>query len=93
MPTVRNIIEEKQLTPAWLDKEKQYYAEYPDGENTAKIWIEDSRSIANRLELVSKYGLAGAACWQINQGEAQIWDVFYGMLKEGKSLGDYEKPY
>lgn len=93
MPTVRDIVGSKQLTPKWLNKEKQYYVEYPNGVNTSKIWIEDSRSIANRLNLVSKYKLAGAACWQINQGEDQIWDVFEGMLKEGKSLSNYQKGY
>ena len=25
---------------------------------------------------------AGSACWQLSQGEDQIWDVFYGMLKK-----------
>jgi spore germination protein YaaH len=84
MPEVRSLLESKGLTPVWLDREKQYYAEYPDGANTARIWIEDSRSIANRLNLVSKYNLAGAACWQLRQGEDQIWDVFDGMLKNNK---------
>ncbi len=93
MPEVRGTLESMGLTPTWLDKEKQYYAEYPSGSNTSKIWIEDSRSIANRLNLVTKYKLAGAACWQLRQGEDQVWDVFYGMLKEGNSLKNYENPY
>lgn len=93
MPAVRSTIEAKNLKPAWLDKEKQYYVEYANGENTSKIWIEDSRSIANRLNLVSKYNLAGAACWQISQGEDRIWDVFDGMLKKNMKLSNYEKPY
>jgi len=93
MPEVRNLLGSMGLTPVWLDKEKQYYAEYPDGAYTTKIWIEDSRSIANRLNLVKKYNLAGAACWQLRQGEDRIWDVFDGMLKRNKSLKDYENPY
>lgn len=93
MPAVRSTVESNHLTPVWLDKDKQYYVEYPSGANTTKIWIEDSRSIANRLNLVSKYNLAGAACWQLRQGEDQIWDVFYGMLKKNKPLSNYENPY
>jgi len=93
MPTVRTTVESNGLTPVWLDKDKQYYVEYPSGANTTKIWIEDSRSIANRLRLVSKYNLAGSACWQLSQGEDQIWDVFYGMLKKNKPLSNYENPY
>lgn len=93
MPTVRDLVKTKGLTPVWLDKEKQYYVEYPNGSNTSKIWIEDSRSISNRLSLVSKYNLAGAASWQISQSEEKVWDVFYEMLKENKSLNEYKLPY
>lgn len=93
MSSVRSAVQAKGLTPFWLTKEKQYYVEYPSEGNTSKIWIEDSRSVANRLSLVSKYNLAGAACWQFNQGEENVWDVFYGMLKKNKPLSEYEKPY
>jgi spore germination protein YaaH len=93
MPAVRNTIESMGLKPVWRDKEKQYYVEYASGSNTSRIWIEDSRSIAHRLNLVSKYNLAGSACWQISQGEDRIWNVFDGMLKKNMKLSNYEKPY
>jgi len=93
MSTVRDTIETKNLTPTWLEKEKQYYVEYANGSNTSKIWIEDSRSIANKLNLVSKYHLAGSATWQLSQGEDRIWNVFYGMLKQNQSMSNYQKPY
>lgn len=93
MPSVRNTVESKNLNPVWLKKEKQYYVEYASGANTSKIWIEDSRSIANRLNLVSRYNLAGAACWQLSQGEDKIWEVFDGMLKKNKAMSNYENPY
>lgn len=93
MPNVRSTLAEKKITPSWLEREKQYYAEYASGVNTSKIWIEDSRSIANRLDLVSKYHLAGAASWQLSQGEDQIWEVFHGMLKQKKDMSQYQLPY
>lgn len=93
MPNARSLLAEKKITPVWLQKENQYYAEYPNGANTSKIWIEDSRSIANRLNLVSKYQLAGAASWQLSQGEDQIWEVFNGMLKQKKDMSQYWLPY
>lgn len=93
MADVRDIVSAKKLKPVWLEKEKQYYVEYPNGANTSRIWIEDSRSIANRLNIVSKYNLAGAASWQISQGEDKIWDVYYGMLKQNKTLSNYQQPY
>lgn len=93
MPDVRNIVETNGLGPVWLDKGKQYYVEYANGVNTNKIWIEDSRSISNRLNLISKYNLAGSACWQLGQAEEDIWEVFDGMLKKGKPMSNYQNPY
>ena len=93
MPSVRSLLAEKNLTPVWLEKEKQYYAEYQEDVYLNKIWIEDSRSISNRLNLITKYDLAGAACWQLRQGEDPIWDVFQGMLKENQSMSIYQQPY
>jgi spore germination protein YaaH len=93
MPDLRNTLASLGVTPVWLEKEKQYYAEYPNGANTSKIWIEDSRSIANRLDLVTKYKLAGVACWQLSQGEERIWDVFEAMLKNNRPLSDFNKAY
>ncbi|MDD4564281.1 MAG: glycosyl hydrolase family 18 protein [Eubacteriales bacterium] len=93
MQTVRSTVAKKGLTPTWLDKGKQYYVEYANGENTSKIWIEDSRSISNRLNLISNYNLAGSACWQYGQAEESIWEVFGEMLKKGKSVKAYQNPY
>ncbi|MDF3001434.1 MAG: glycoside hydrolase [Bacillota bacterium] len=93
MPAIRSLIEEKALTPTWLDTEKQYYIEYPEDSHLTKIWIEDSRSISYRLNLITKYDLAGAACWQLRQGEETIWEVFEGMLKENQAMSFYQQPY
>ena len=90
MPYIQNLIIEKNITPLWLEKEKQYYISYPNGEYTDRIWIEDTRSVANRLSLVHDYNLAGAACWEYRWSMPEIWPVFNGILKQGKHLSYYE---
>jgi spore germination protein YaaH len=79
MSSVRSTVQAKGLTPSWLPKENQYYVEYPNEGNMSKIWIEDSRSVANRLNLVSKYKLAAQSgrgqrvgCLSRNAEEKQI---------------------
>ncbi|PKM85368.1 MAG: hypothetical protein CVU86_02810 [Firmicutes bacterium HGW-Firmicutes-11] len=90
MPYVQTLIAEKNLTPIWLEKEKQNFVSYANGAYTDKIWVEDARSIANRLDLVRKYDLAGSACWQFSQASPEIWDVFSAMLKNGRPMSDYQ---
>ncbi len=90
MAYVQNLIVEMKLDPLWLDKEKQYFISYPNGQYTDKIWVEDSRSLANRLSLVQEYDLAGSACWEYRWSMPEIWEVFNGMLKQGRKLNYYE---
>lgn len=76
MTWVNNMLSTSGLKPTYQSSVGQNYIEYADGKTTAKIWIEDSTSIANRLKLVQQYNLAGGACWQYSQGVPEIWSVF-----------------
>ena len=76
MTRMNEILSEKNLTPTYLKTEMQNYVEYQASGGTARVWIEDQTSITNRLSLVSKYGIAGSACWQFSQGTEEIWTVF-----------------
>ena len=57
----------------WIDEAGQYYYESDDG--TTKLWIEESESIAKKLELIEKYNLGGAACWMLGQETEDIWNT------------------
>ncbi|MBN7772158.1 glycosyl hydrolase family 18 protein [Clostridium aminobutyricum] len=76
MTWVNNMLSTSGRTPTYLSDVGQNYIEYADGNTTAKIWIEDSTSISNRLKLVQRYNLAGGACWQYSQGAPEIWAIF-----------------
>ncbi|MCI8655174.1 MAG: hypothetical protein HFJ48_04815 [Clostridia bacterium] len=59
----------------WLDDVKQYYVEFGSGSSIRKMWIEDEKSIQEKLELVSKYNLAGVSCWRKGYEVDTIWEV------------------
>ncbi len=65
----------------WLDDVKQYYAEYSDEDATYKMWLEDERSIEEKVKLMEKYDLAGVAGWQIGMENDATWDVLEDYLK------------
>lgn len=62
----------------WNEDLRQYYAEYKDGAYTKKIWIEDERSLKEKISLISKYNLAGVASW----AKDMEYDGFWGFLQE-----------
>ncbi len=78
---------------SWLDDKHQYYCEFYDGEQTIKTWLEDTRSIADRLNFVYDLGLAGTACWQYSYAGADIYDIFDAVYDRGVQPSEYEIPY
>ena len=66
----------------WDDTLKQYYIEYKSGKNTIKMWIEDGDSIAQKVSLVTKYNLGGAACWRKDMETSNVWTVINKELKK-----------
>ncbi|MBR3281463.1 MAG: hypothetical protein IKI57_06505 [Clostridia bacterium] len=58
----------------WDDSAKQYH--YVDDIKGESIWIEESRSIKEKIELSKKYGLSGVAFWQLGQETSDVWQAF-----------------
>jgi len=59
----------------WDENLKQYYVEYEQSGTTYKIWMEEEKSIAAKLDLVQKYQLAGASFWTKDRETPEIWTV------------------
>ena len=50
--------------PLWQKKEKQFYADWRENGVRRRVWLEESRSLAEKLKLLDEYDLAGAAFWR-----------------------------
>ena len=66
----------------WDDTLKQYYIEYKSGKNTIKMWIEDGTSIKEKVSLVTKYNLGGAACWRKDMETSNVWTIIKEELQK-----------
>ncbi len=62
----------------WDDSLKQYYIEYQDGQYTKKMWIEDEKSLKEKINLINSNNLAGVASWE----KGMETDNFWTFLKE-----------
>jgi len=59
----------------WNEDLKQYYVEYTKNGSTYKMWIEDEKSIEEKLNLINQYHLAGAAFWEKDMEKNSVWDL------------------
>ena len=64
------------------DKEKgQYYAEWKDGKDRMRIWLEEEKSLEAKLKLVEKDKVAGIAFWKLGLERKEAWNSVTDWLR------------
>ena len=71
----QNWVDENNVELTWQDNVGQYYGEVENENGIQKIWMEETKSLGLKKDLVNKYDLAGIACWKLGFETADIWDV------------------
>ena len=76
-----NLVSSNKAKKEW-DKEKgQYYAEWKDGKDRMRIWLEEEKSLEAKLKLVEKDKVAGIAFWKLGLERKEAWDSVTDWLK------------
>ena len=75
MSEVDTRVAANEVTLQWLDDCGQYYAEYEHDGKTYKIWVEDQKSIGEKLDVMKNNHLAGASFWKLGYEKNTIWDT------------------
>lgn len=68
-------VEENKVELYWQEELGQYYGELKQGSATYSIWMEEARSIGEKMQLIRDYDLAGVACWKLGFEPPELWDV------------------
>lgn len=75
MNAIQSYLKTNGVSTAWDDNAGQYYGEYTKGDVTYKIWVEDETSIEEKLKVMDKYNLAGAAFWKKGFDSTGVWNI------------------
>lgn len=71
----------KNVEMVWDEPTLQNYVEYNSGGNKYQMWIEDEKSIREKLNLIVKYELAGGAFWEKDRENENIWNIASEVLQ------------
>ncbi len=69
------------VTRTWNENTKQYYVEYSSERYKYEMWVEDAKSIEEKLNLINQYELAGGAFWEKDRETDDIWTLAEEKLK------------
>ncbi len=75
MKNCEEFLDKYNVTPTFDENSGQNYAEYKTGSITYKLWLEDSTSVKNRIDVINKYNLAGVAGWRKGLETDNVWNV------------------
>jgi spore germination protein YaaH len=54
------------------------FVRYTRNDQTREAWYEDRRSFEAKLDLITRYNMAGFGIWRLGQEDPGIWDVING---------------
>ena len=75
MDQAQQVISDNGAETYWDKTTSQNYGTYEGDGATYQIWLEDSKSIAEKVKLIPKYKLAGVAEWKLGFENSGIWSV------------------
>ncbi len=81
MTPAANVITDNGAEAQWDDSYGCYYAEYKKEDATYKLWLEDEKSIEEKMKVIHDADVAGVAAWKLGLEKESIWNVITSYLK------------
>lgn len=70
-----NKIKEEGVEPSWDEETGQYYGEYERDGAIYKMWLEDEKSIGEKLKRAHDSDIAGTSAWKLGMEKQEVWAV------------------
>lgn len=77
MDDAAKVVADAGVQTQWDDTAKQNYAQWDADGGTYKIWLEDSRSLEEKLKVIKSDNLAGVAEWSLGMEDPAVWDLIF----------------
>ena len=68
-------VSESGMDLTWDDSVGQYYGRLDSQNGEQQLWMEETRSLGLKMDLIKKYDLAGVAGWRLGLESSDVWDV------------------
>lgn len=75
METAMDRVEGAGAQITWDEEARQNYAQWEGDGAVYKIWLENAKSLEEKLGLMKEYKLAGTAAWKLGFETSDIWEL------------------
>lgn len=67
-------VENNQVELTWQADTAQYYGELQTNDGAQFLWMEEERSLKEKMNVIRQNDLAGVACWKLGFEDSAAWD-------------------
>lgn len=75
MTGAENLLKQNKADIEWNEEARQNYGEFRKDGAVFKVWLEDERSLEEKLKLVKEHDVAGVAGWKLGLQKNSVWDI------------------
>ncbi len=75
MAGAADVVKKAGAAAEWDEETHQDYAEWEQNGHTFQVWLENAKSIKDKLDLMSGYDLAGVGAWRLGQETKDVWNL------------------
>lgn len=75
MSGAQSILDDRKVKSSWDTATGQYYAEYQEGGATFQIWLEEEKSIEEKLKAVTQGGVHNVSFWRLGFEKTEVWNT------------------
>ena len=74
MKGAQEVVADSKTALKWDEATSMNYLEYKKGKVLYKMWVEDEKSLEEKLKAVSDAGVGGMAFWKLGLDQAEVWE-------------------
>ncbi|HHT57365.1 glycosyl hydrolase family 18 protein [Herbinix luporum] len=75
MASAAKLLEDKGVEPKWNDGYGSHYGEFKQDGAVYKIWLENEKSIEEKMKVIYEADVAGVGAWKLGLEEKKVWDI------------------
>lgn len=75
MAFAAKLLEDKGVEPKWNDGYGSHYGEFKQDGAVYKIWLENEKSIEEKMKVIYEADVAGVGAWKLGLEEKKVWDI------------------
>ena len=82
MQDIQDYIQAHGMSVNWSAEAGQNYAETTEDGRKIQIWVEDTQSIQQKLDVMQSFGIKGVAEWRLQFETADVWDTISNYMNQ-----------